>query len=303
MSQPSKTSTISPGVHVILRTHTDQHLANSLLSLAQQSPPPASITVSVDGEHATVQDVVEAAAHKTGMPMNCVTRRHMGEARRTQTSNNGARALFDRGISDQDWLLFMDGDCLAVPGLIAAHTENAKHADFSCAYFINLTEDETDTLTDDDIIGGQKLIDLCEPHREELNQRQQRLEKQLSLRRFGLVKRHKPKCVGGHIAVRASAFVAINGFDEAYTAWGFEDDDYTYRLYKKRFRPGIVVTKAILLHQWHKTLRESDWLKNQSARRFRRKWRRPAFCAMGLKTPKAQPEPICRRFGGDATTD
>lgn len=301
MPQPSKKASSGPGVHVILRTHTDQHLANSLLSLVQQSPAPASITVSVDGEHATVQDVVETTAHRTGVPMNCVTRRHMGEARRTQTSNNGARALFETGVADDDWLLFMDGDCLAVPGLIAAHTENARFADFSCAYFINLTEDETNSLTEEDILGGQKLIDLCEPHREQLNERQRRLERQLSLRRFRLVKRHKPKCVGGHIAVRVSAFVSINGFDEAYTAWGFEDDDYTYRLYQKRFRPGIVVTKAILLHQWHKTLRESDWLKNQSAKRFRGKWRRPAFCAMGLTAPKPQAEPICRRFGGSTT--
>jgi predicted glycosyltransferase involved in capsule biosynthesis len=295
MTHSSSSSSLVPRFHAIVTTHTDQHLANTLLALIKQSPTPASITVTVDGEHVTVQDVVAAVAKQTGYPLNCVTRRHMGEPRRAQTRNNGVRALLEQGVDQSDWLLFIDGDCLAAPNLITAHTKSTETAKFSIGYFINLTEQQTAQLTEDSIT-SDRLTGLCLPHNDSLGARQKRYQKQLFLRRFGLTKKHKPKAVTGNIAIELTAFTAINGFDEAYTAWGFEDDDFSRRLYKKHYRPAIVVDSAMVLHQWHKSLRESDWLKNQSAKRFRKGRRRPAHCQMGLITPAPQPEPICRCF-------
>ena len=285
-----------PQFHVVVTTHTDRHLRNTLLSLTQQTLAPASITVTVDGEHATVQDVVERTSNDTGVPLNCVTRRHMGEPRRAQTRNNGVRALLENDVSQNDWLLFIDGDCIGAPDLIATHATSASSAGFSIGYFLNLTEEQTADLTEDHVIDHDWIAGICAPHIESLLMRQQRYEKQLLLRRFFLTKRHKPKAVTGNVALSLESFTAVNGFDEAYTAWGFEDDDFSRRLYKKKYRPAIVVDRALVLHQWHKSLRESDWLKNQSAKRFRKSGRPPASCVMGLKTPAPQPEPICRHF-------
>ena len=135
MTDSLSSSSFMPRFHAIVTTHTDQHLTNTLLALIKQSPTPASITVTVDGEHITVQDVVADIAKQTGYHLNCVTRRHMGEPRRAQTRNNGVRALLERGVDQNDWLLFIDGDCLAAPNLITAHTRSTKTAKFSIGYF------------------------------------------------------------------------------------------------------------------------------------------------------------------------
>ena len=45
-------------------------------------------------------------------------------------------------------------------------------------------------------------------------------------------------CFTNNLSVPADAFTAINGFDEAFTEWGFEDLEFGYRFFLARHRKG-----------------------------------------------------------------
>jgi predicted glycosyltransferase involved in capsule biosynthesis len=46
-------------------------------------------------------------------------------------------------------------------------------------------------------------------------------------------------------------FAAVNGFDEAYEGWGFEDSDLAVRLLNARIRRKEGAFATGLLHLWH----------------------------------------------------
>ena len=95
-----------------------------------------------------------------------------------------------------------------------------------------------------------------------------------------------PKAVTGNLGVRLRRIIEINGFDEAYMDWGFEDDDFTRRLHAAKSRPVLAHATALVFHQWHPTLKQADWTESDSAQRFRAST--PMRCEHGIEHPVPQ---------------
>jgi GT2 family glycosyltransferase len=256
-------------VHLAIPTHTPRHLDLCLASLALQSAPPASVTLSTDGDVPAITVLVEAlwprvaaaiAARGLAPPAFVYTRRaHTGAARLNQVRNNALRAADAAGVlRDDDLVVILDGDTALAPGAIEAH-EHSRAAGFGVVlpWRVNLTEAFTATLTPERVMTDPALFlePLAAAH-DELHTRQSRLERQSRFRGYPLLsKPHKPKLLGGHHAVRVGLLREVDGFDERFVGYGYDDDDLARRLYRSRPRARIAVRviDAPAFHCWHPT--------------------------------------------------
>ncbi len=68
--------------------------------------------------------------------------------------------------------------------------------------------------------------------------------------------RKKGPLTQGQFAVKKSIFGVINGFDEEFTGYGYEDNEISNRLYFNKFRG--VVTKILTIHLFHPSLSTVD---------------------------------------------
>jgi len=144
--------------------------------------------------------------------------------------------------------LLTDGDCIPLPGLIAAHRRYAGENYFISGSRILLSRPCTERVC---------RLHAFETARSKLWWFKQRL--------CGNINRLLPLLLpaalsgpsvqlegirGCHLSCPTAALHAINGFDEAFEGWGREDSDLTARLlhagFKRRNLRGLPV-----LHLWH----------------------------------------------------
>jgi glycosyltransferase involved in cell wall biosynthesis len=230
-------------------------------------------------------------------------RPHQGRAQLNQVRNNGLRALRDHaGIRPEDVVVVLDGDTMLASDALERHAALAHEgAELIIPYRFMIDEQVTPSVEAEDVLNnGVPRARIVTPEMErDLLARDRRYRRNLLLARLGLTKPHKPKLIGGHHAVQFGTLVRVNGFDEEYVGYRFNDDDLSrrLRLARPRVRTAIAVKRIEAYHLWHK-VRAPDKL--QEAPGFAR-WSRkdlPVRCVMGIENGLGQPEPVVRVVGG-----
>jgi N-terminal domain of galactosyltransferase len=149
-------------------------------------------------------------------------------------------------------VLFVDGDCVLLPDFVATHRRLAATGHFVPGNRVLLSQ----TFTKDVI--GQSILLHDKPWSYFLMLRLQnkinRLSSFLSLP-LGFIRKLQPNRWQGamtcNLGVWKRDFLAVNGFDEQFEGWGYEDSDLVIRLIhagvkRKEGRFGVPV-----LHLWH----------------------------------------------------
>lgn len=273
-------------LHVVIPTHTTRHLYRTLLGYTRQERPPTTITVSCDTDDPEIGTLLERVVEETGTTLTQVSRARHPEARLAQTRNNGIRSLVDRGLSGDDALLLVDGDCIPAPDFVRCHGERLEHGDFVLGNYILLDERTTSEVPSDETMHAFLETAPAEEQLERMRRLERKARTHQLLRKFRLTKGHKPKILGANTSVRASRLLAINGYDEEYMEWGYEDDDLGRRLYSSGARSTIAITQAVLYHQWHPTRKGTAWESGSVAKRFHS--RLPVRCRHGIDNPYEQ---------------
>lgn len=306
----------------MIPTHTTRHLRACVGSLCLQADPPETVVVSVDGEGEEIREELSkvrsgpwAAAEIRGWraPRLLVTARpHQGVPLLNQVRNNGLRALVDSPrTSDEDLVVVLDGDTVLAPDAIGRHRAAANRgADVVIPYRVNLSERVTAGIDLDallDVEHGPAIVKAfaTSEDRSLLRARQTRYRRQVALKalggvRIGLVKPHKPKVIGGHHAVRLSVYKEINGYDEAYEGYGYDDDDLALRFHMLRPRPKIriAVREILAYHLYHPTRAGERVTAAPGYARFSRT-KVSVRAGKGLRTPRDQDEPVVEEIHPD----
>ena len=303
-------STVHPRFHLLIPTHTTRHLEPCLCAISRQTLPPATIVLTCDSDDPAIREVAERSARAISEAFHArnlepplflhIFRPHQGPPRLNQVRNNGLRALESAGrLSPLDFILILDGDTILEREGIAKHLRlAATHIGAILPYRINLDDLRTARVESARLLQGDPTLEsdlITETDRADLLKRQQRMNRQLTLRssplRF-LIKSHKPKLLGGHHAVRVDLLRAVNGFDEHYRGDGTDDDDLARRLYQLRPRIKVIpaATEVMAFHLYHETRR--PWRPSEAPDhdRFARK-NIPTFAKDGWTTPLPQPTP------------
>lgn len=251
--------------------------------------------------------MVVAGRERGGGEVPCLVhtyRRHTGTARLNQVRNNGLRALERVGVvRPEDLVVVMDGDMVLAPRTLERYAALAADGyDMIISHRVNLDEGRSGTITPEAIlIGDPALASLVRPEEmDELARRQRRYERQMRMRErvprwVGLIKAHKPKVLGGLHGVSVRRLWMVNGYDEEYVGYGYDDDDLSRRLYATDPPPrtAIAMHDVLALHLWHPRRGGVQPREMPGYARFARA-DLPVVARLGWRTPMEQPPPVVR---------
>lgn len=309
---------MNPRVHLAICTHTTRSLAPVMAAIARQVRPPDTVFVSCDVQDAAIDDALSDVWDRvrrtiigrggTPPPLVRVWREYQGQPRPSQVRNNALRAMEEVGeIEDRDQIVGIDGDIVLTEHAIDRHAAlAASGVEFVIGFRVELDGQATAALTTERIFEDRQpwletLID--DEAWAQLDVRHHRYERHLAMRRgiigrLGLIKPHKPKIISAHYAVSARAMRAVNGFDEQYVEYGYEDDDLARRLHGLRPAPksAIAVRTIPALHLWHPTRAPARPTDAPGYARFKRR-DLPIACERGWRNPVEQGEVSLRKIG------
>ena len=253
--------------------------------------------MTCDVDEPDIRTLVTDASRELGLAITLVHRPHQGQSRSSQVRNNGIRAIqTELEASKTDPLLvFLDGDCCPAPDCFATHAKLAEQTGVVLGHRIELTEPQAEQFDVEALRDGREPVPIEADQCAAVRTREQRFRKQLWMRRLGLGKPHKPKLLSANFAVSWSMYSRVNGFDEAYTGYGQEDDDLGRRLYKAGSGVALGLTQATVYHLWHPTRAPGTWHDSPNAARFAQPFE--IRCTLGLDTPADQPPVTVERFG------
>lgn len=234
------------GVSVIVSTYNQpRHLARCLLALELQSHARFEIVVADDGSADETRRVVEQFARRSARLVKHVWHEDRG-FRKTEILNKAVLA------TDADYLVFIDGDCLAHPDFVREHLVAAVPGHYLNGSLIRLPRPLSESISEPDILGRDAfraawlLRQGGRPDRRYL-----RLSLPYDLRRrLNCASRTRLYWLGSNASCYRQDLIAVNGFDNRF-GYGFEDGDFGNRLEMCGITPRTVRWTAVLLHLWH----------------------------------------------------
>ena len=256
------------------------HLRLLLAALAAQTRVPDELVVADDGSDAATVAALGRWLPACGIPAQ-VVRQEKDGYRLAAARNLAIRA------ATGDYLLFLDCDVVPLPDAVAVHERNSAPGRLLCGHRALLDEAGTAALFA--AVPAPAAADWekawAAADRRDLEAAARLFARNAAQRRWHLARPHKPKLIGCHFSLYRADAERVNGFDENFTGWGYEDDDFARRLYKAGVAPRSVIAEARALHLWHPSLAPPALQRHRDRpnRAYFRRWRVPAFCVNGLR--------------------
>ena len=229
------------GALIVNTFQKPRHLALVLASIAAQTGVDGrfEVIISDDGSTDGTAALVHDFAAQASFPVRFTSQPHDG-FRLARTRNAGAR------LTESDYLLFLDGDCILPRDHVAAYLERRRPGRALLGYCARLPED-TSARLDTTTIASTDLAALAPASERQL------LAKRFRKAWWHAALRHpsKPRLAGGNCGMWRRDFEAVNGCDERFVGWGQEDDDLGLRLRAAGVRLESILDRTWSLHVWH----------------------------------------------------
>ncbi|WP_419943365.1 glycosyltransferase family 2 protein [Candidatus Palauibacter sp.] len=240
------TVSAEPAIAVIVSTYERPDALDAVLrSLDDQTYRRFEVVVADDGSGPGTSALVARRAEELGFRVRHVWQEDCGY--RLAGIRNRAAAETDR-----EYFVFLDGDCVVRPDFLRRHARLAEPGHFVRGSRVRL----------DPKLSGTALQRGLPVHRwgtwrwlvERLRGRLDRFTPLLRVP-LGPLRRASPRqwrgVKGCNLAVWRTDFLAVNGFDEGYEGWGFEDNDLVVRLIRHGARRKEGRYAVPVLHLWH----------------------------------------------------
>ncbi len=237
-----------PGIAVIVSTYNRPDALDAVLrSLAQQTYRRFEIVVADDGSGPDTRALVARRAEDPGPRVLHVLQEDRGY--RLAAIRNRAAAA-----TEQPYLIFLDGDCLVRPDYVGRHARLAEAGHFVHGSRVRLEPGlSRSAIEQGPAIGRWSAARWLG---EWLRGRVDRFTPLLRLP-LGPLRRVSPRrwrgVKGCNLALWRSDFLAVNGFDEGFRGWGFEDNDLVVRLIRNGVRRKEGRYAVPVLHLWHES--------------------------------------------------
>jgi len=267
-------------VTVIYPVYNRSHLLKkALIALNHQSFIPQEVVLSDDGSEEDIVAAVREISDKIKFEIKYIRQKDKG-FRLARCRNNGVR------IASGNYLIFLDQDIIYTKHFIRTYVKNRKRGFFLVAWPIRLTREETNRV-DLDMIESGEFDSIITKNQIKLIKDQFFKEKlyhylkRLHLRKIG------PKLRGGVFSIYKDDFALVNGFDEGYQGWGYEDDDLGHRLNRAGIKGMNPFYSEYSLHLYHEPFHVDGERVNEAYHLERKKMiRRGDYrCKYGLDNP------------------
>lgn len=165
-----------------------------------------------------------------------------------------------------DYLIFLDGDCITPVSFLHNHRHLAEKQCFVSGNRVLLSQTFTTEVLNQHLPVHQWTFKdwWLAARRGQCNRSLPFLPLPLWL----LNRQYSTKWQGAktcNLAIWRDDFLAINGFDERYQGWGYEDSDLVIRLMRHGVKRKLGRFATPVLHLWHK---ENDRSKEQANLQF-----------------------------------
>ena len=235
---------------VIVTTYNRPDALSSVLQgLAAQNDKDFEVLVADDGSRPDTARLVGEMARDFPVRLVHIWQEDIGF--RAGAARNRACAQ-----ASGKYIIFIDGDCVPLPGFVNRHKKLAEPGWFVAGNRILLSEGFT----------AQALALALPLHKRNrfqwlLDRWLGRINRWLPLLdvRDGPWRKRSPQRWQGartcNLAIWREDFVKVNGFDEVYAGWGHEDADLAVRLIRQGIRRKDGRFATAVMHLWH---REND---------------------------------------------
>lgn len=221
-------------------------LAAVLAGLLAQDDRGFEVLVADDGSRDDTRALVERSARDASIPIAHVWQEDRGF--RAGAARNRAAAQ-----ASGEYLVFLDGDCVPRPDFVAQHRRLAERGWMVAGNRILLSEPFTREVLDGRLpIHAWTLAQWREARERGAVNRTAPL-RSLPLGPLRKLRgRNWERVRTCNLGVWADDFRAVNGFDEAFEGWGFEDSDLAVRLLNLGVRRKYGAFATGVLHLWHR---------------------------------------------------
>ncbi|AUD06858.1 glycosyltransferase family 2 protein [Spirosoma pollinicola] len=222
-------------------------LTHCLNSLFRQSRLPNEIIVCDDGSRDETRQVILALQVRSPVPLLHIWQADQG-FKLAQIRNKGI------AMATGSYLIQIDGDVILHPQFVADQLRVAKAGSFYSGNQFLLTQQQTNQL-------------LANPRTHSpTSLKQIRLTwhrmwvpfLQKPFARFYHWNEHYRYVIGCNMAFWRADLLAVNGYDERFTGWGWEDTDLAIRLIQLGRRLRFIRFGAIQYHLYHSPSSRSD---------------------------------------------
>ncbi len=233
-------------ISVIVTTYNwEAALANCVRSLFAQQDVNFEIIIADDGSGKATHTLIQQLAHESPVPfLHCF---HADQGFRAGTIRNKA-VLACQG----DYLLFMDGDCVVFPHFIHRHRLLMQQGYFVAGNRILLNQQLTATVLQSELcLHRQSLLNFIGWRLQgKINRLLPLLYVPINFLRL-LRPQYWQQAMTCNLALWKQDFFTVNGFDQAFEGWGYEDSDLVIRLIHAGIRRKEGRFAVPVLHLWH----------------------------------------------------
>ncbi len=245
-------------ISVIVSTYNRPDALDAVLrSLSSQTDRNFEIIVADDGSRPDTGVVVAQWSTRAGVPVKHV--RHEDKGFRLAEIRN--RAILE---SQGTYCIFLDGDCLAQPGFVAAHRSVAQSGWFVTGSRLLLSQALTARILAEGLAAEQWGLGTWIEQR--LRGGVNRVGPLLLPWSGVPAKRSERRwrgARGSNMAFWRADLDAVDGFDAAFVGWGREDSDMFARMIRHGIRRRNARLDATVLHLWHPEQDRSRLKENQ----------------------------------------
>jgi len=241
-------------ISVIVPTYNrPKALKLCLLSLASQSIMPYEILIADDGSTAETRDTVLEMQEKLkhAFPVKHIWHEDIG-FRKPKILNETVRQ------SSGDYLIFIDGDCMAHRHFIRSHVVNSSPEAILSGKRVEIGKELTMLLLDRGTILNSFNLRLLW---DAAMSRSRKVEEAIMIRnRYLRHMTHRDRITddgvwGCNFSLYKNLFIGINGCDEDFLDGSIEDNDLGIRVLNQGKQIRSVRGLAIIFHLWH----DSSW--------------------------------------------
>lgn len=271
-------------ISVIVPTYNrPRALKLCLMSLAQQSVLPHEVMIADDGSTSDTRDMVREMQQylKQVFPIRHVWHEDLG-FRKPKILNETVRQ------STGDYLVFIDGDCMAHRNFVRSHSEESGPDAILSGKRVEIGKELTEQLlARGSVLNTFSLALVWDAARG----RSRKVEEGLMIRNPFLRRMsHRDRITddgvwGCNFSLSKELFIAINGCDEDFLDGSIEDNDLGIRVLNQGKRVRSVRGLAIIFHLWHPSSWsfENEKYQHNLAILKKRIANREPFCKNGIK--------------------
>ena len=243
------------------------NLRRTLFSIALQERGKErfELIVTDDGSRDETATMVARFAKDVDFPVTYVTHPH-DQFQLARCRNEGVAA------ARAPYLLFLDGDCVLSRDHVRQHLQHRTLGVTMAGDYYYLQREVSAGIDEGAILGGDfRAWPSCQ-------ERRRLIAKRIKSRFYRWLRvRSRPRLTGGNVGIWREDFERVNGYDQNFIGWGFEDRDLQYRLCRAGVRMYSSVGWAHSYHLWHP--RDPSFVRNGEGTPNRRYFFQPGRLA------------------------